>query len=620
MSCCGPAACATEEANCALLWVPLLPILGALICAFIGNRVPKLTGWIATAAVFLSFLTAAPIAWNALHGMPSSVVAWQFIKSENLNVSISFMVDALTGVMLFVVLGVGTLIHLFSIEYMAHDRSVARYFAYLNMFIAFMLLLILGDNLFLLFVGWEGVGLASYCLIGFWYDKEAPPKAGMKAFLVNRIGDLGFLMGLLLLAYHTGSASFADIARATPELVATTVPFLGHNMALTTVVAGLLFLGACGKSAQFPLHVWLPDAMEGPTPVSALIHAATMVTAGVYMTARLDVIFAEAVTVRELMLIVAVITSLGAAAAALAQTDLKRILAYSTISQLGYMMAGVAAGAREAAVFHLATHAVFKALLFLSAGSIMHALSGELDIRKMGGLFRRIPATSTMLVIGALGLAGCPFLAGFYSKDLIIVEVAEHHPAAAALLILGALLTAFYSARMVMVALFGSDRLDRHAADHCHESGMVVLIPLALLAGATFIVGKIHIPEMLGLEHHPHVTWAATGALVAALGGMIAGALYYRGRVPGESAVSKFAKSGFGLDALYDRLFIRPLLALAKWSRDIVDAVFIDSVAQGLANMTLAIGESMRSFQSGNLGTYLCYMAGGLAMILWVIR
>jgi NADH-quinone oxidoreductase subunit L len=603
-----------------LLLIPAMPALGALILGIGSQVVPrKLAGWIGSALVFVALLLALPLASAGLHGHETHAVAWSFYSTSTLAIDVAFRVDALSSVMLFVVLGVGFLIHFYSIEYMSHDPSIVRFFAYLNMFVFFMLLLILGDNLFLLFVGWEGVGLASYCLIGFWYENEAPPKAGIKAFLTNRVGDAGFMIGLLMLAVLTGTANFGAIAAAAPQWTNTIMTVMGHPVTLVDAVAFLLFIGACGKSAQFPLHVWLPDAMEGPTPVSALIHAATMVTAGIYMVARLDPLFAAATATREIMLVVAIITSLGAAIAAVTQTDLKRILAYSTISQLGYMMAGVAAGARGAAVFHLATHAVFKALLFLSAGSVMHAMSGTLDIRSMGGLIRRIPITATVLIVGAAGLAGVPFLAGFYSKDMLVAVVAEHHPVAAGFLLLGAFITAFYSARMVVVSLFGHERFDRHTSDHMHESGWIVLGPLLLLAVGTFLVGHAKVPHWLGMREHAHIAWVEYAAIAAALGGLAIGAIYYRNRIPQSTPLSEFIKSGFKLDTLIERVILAPTRWMAEWVRDIVDRTGIDSIAHGLGMTAGGLGESMRAFQSGNLGTYLSYIAAGLAIIVWVV-
>jgi NADH-quinone oxidoreductase subunit L len=606
-----------------LLLIPAMPALGALILGIGGQVVPrKLAGWIGSAFILAALLFALPLAVEGLHGHETHAAAWPFFATGALSIDVAFHIDALSGVMLFVVLGVGFLIHFYSIEYMGHDPGVVRFFAYLNMFVFFMLLLILGDNLFLLFVGWEGVGLASYCLIGFWYENEAPPKAGIKAFLTNRVGDAGFMIGLLMLAVLTGSANFAAIAAAAPGWTDTILTIMGRSVTLVDAIALLLFIGACGKSAQFPLHVWLPDAMEGPTPVSALIHAATMVTAGVYMVARLDPLFAAATATREIMLVIAIITSLGAAVSAVTQTDLKRILAYSTISQLGYMMAGVAAGARDAAVFHLATHAVFKALLFLSAGSVMHAMSGALDIRSMGGLFRRIPITSTLLIVGAAGLAGVPLFAGFYSKDMIVAVVAERHPAAAGFLLLGALITAFYSARMVVVALFGAERFDRHTSDHLHESGWIVLGPLLLLALGTVTVGYLgqgRIPHWLGAHEHAHAAWVQWSAIACALGGLAAGVVYYTNRIPRSTARSEFIKSGFGLDALIERALLAPTRGCAGWVRDIVDRAGIDSIAHGLGMTAGGLGESMRAFQTGNLGTYLSYIAFGLAVIVWVV-
>ncbi|RMH59561.1 MAG: NADH-quinone oxidoreductase subunit L [Candidatus Hydrogenedentota bacterium] len=613
------------NASSAMLLVLAFPIAGALLNAFFGRRFAAGSGWLATGCAAAALATGAPAALHALRGTELSVKAWTFFATEGLSVDVAFRLDRLSAVMFFVVLGVGTLIHLYSIEYMAEDRSRPRFFAYLNMFIAFMLVLVLADNLFMLFVGWEGVGLASYCLIGFWYERPEPRKAAVKAFITNRIGDAAFLLGLLFLALLTGTASFPDIGRffaqSDPDFLRAPVSFFGRDLvSMPNLIALLLFLGACGKSAQFPLHVWLPDAMEGPTPVSALIHAATMVTAGVYMVARLDPVFVRAEATRELMLGIAVLTACGAAVAAWAQVDLKRILAYSTISQLGYMMAAVAVGSRGTAIFHLATHAVFKALLFLGAGSVMHALHGELDIRRMGRLAKRIPGTTATFIIGAAGLSGVAFTAGFYSKDAILVSVGDHHPFAAALLFLGALVTAIYSTRMVVVAFFGaSDRLDHHTAERCHESGAIILMPLILLAIGTLVVGHLPIPGLLGEEMKEHGGWIVAASTFGPILAIIAAAFFYWKRVPEDSAVALFVRSGFGLDALYERLVLEPVRALARWTTVILDRTGIDSVAHGLAAATAALGDSMRVFQTGNLGHYLGYLVLGVVVLIWAV-
>ena len=605
--------------NLLLALVIIIPIFSALLIAFTGRSFPSFAGWIAAGAVLLSFAFAVPVALQGIAGNATELHLWNFFFTKTLSIDVAFRVDELSGIMLFVVLGVGGLIHFYSIEYMKHDRSRGRFFALLNAFISFMLILILGNNLLMLFAGWEGVGFASYALIGFWYERQAPAKAGIKAFITNRVGDFGFMIGIFLLCWLTGSGSLAEINARCVELKNVTVNIGGMPFGYLELVALMLFLGACGKSAQFPLHAWLPDAMEGPTPVSALIHAATMVTAGIYMVCRLDGVFAAADTVREIMLLGALVTALGAAIVACAQTDLKRILAYSTISQLGYMMAGVAVMAKGAAIFHLATHAVFKALLFLSAGSVMHALSDKLDIREMGGLIRKIPVTGIVMIVGALGLAGVPLFAGYYSKEMIIGAVAADNYFAAALLIVGAAITAFYSARMIMLVFFGESRFDDETSKHCHESNWIMILPLIILAVGTLIVGHLHVSEILGHIEEENLPWVFYSALASVIFGGGFGIYYYRTHLSHSTPWKEFIKTGFGWDAAVDRVLIQPITELAKWVRDYLDKAGIDSLAHGMAHSAGALGETMRTLQSGSIGTYLGYAVFGLAILLWFI-
>ncbi|OIO33551.1 MAG: NADH-quinone oxidoreductase subunit L [Candidatus Hydrogenedentes bacterium CG1_02_42_14] len=605
--------------NLLLALVIIIPIFSALLIAFTGRSFPSFAGWIAAGAVLLSFAFAVPVALQGIAGNATELHLWNFFFTKTLSIDVAFRVDELSGIMLFVVLGVGGLIHFYSIEYMKHDRSRGRFFALLNAFISFMLILILGNNLLMLFAGWEGVGFASYALIGFWYERQAPAKAGIKAFITNRVGDFGFMIGIFLLCWLTGSGSLAEINARCVELKNVTVNIGGMPFGYLELVALMLFLGACGKSAQFPLHAWLPDAMEGPTPVSALIHAATMVTAGIYMVCRLDGVFAAADTVREIMLLGALVTALGAAIVACAQTDLKRILAYSTISQLGYMMAGAAVMAKGTAIFHLATHAVFKALLFLSAGSVMHALSDKLDIREMGGLIRKIPVTGIVMIVGALGLAGVPLFAGYYSKEMIIGAVAADNYFAAALLIVGAAITAFYSARMIMLVFFGESRFDDETSKHCHESNWIMILPLIILAVGTLIVGHLHVSEILGHIEEENLSWVFYSALASVIFGGGFGIYYYRTHLSHSTPWKEFIKTGFGWDAAVDRVLIQPITELAKWVRDYLDKAGIDSLAHGMAHTAGAFGETMRTLQSGSIGTYLGYAVFGLAILLWFI-
>ncbi|MBM3312233.1 MAG: NADH-quinone oxidoreductase subunit L, partial [Candidatus Aminicenantes bacterium] len=460
--------------------IPFPPAASALLLILAGRKYSKkAVAWQACLAVAASFGLAVVSFLNLLGSGHSeapllkSLFTW--IQAGDFKADLAFRFDPLSAVMVLVVTGVGLLIHVYSTGYMAHDRSFARFFACLNLFTFAMLILVLADNMVLMFVGWEGVGLCSYLLIGFWFEKHSASAAGQKAFIVNRVGDAGFLLGMLFLFLTVGSTSFGAINEAVAGQVMTP--------ALATLVALLLFVGAAGKSAQIPLYVWLPDAMEGPTPVSALIHAATMVTAGVYMVARLNVLYSAAPAASEVVAVVGALTAVYAGTMALTQNDIKRVLAYSTISQLGYMFIGCGVGAYAAGVFHLYTHAFFKSLLFLAAGSVMHALSGELDMRKMGGLRKHLPRTYPTFLVGAVAIAGVPFLSGFFSKDAILASAfSQGRYFVWAMGLAGAVLTAFYMFRLIFLTFHGEERLDPEVKRHLHESPASMTVPLILLA------------------------------------------------------------------------------------------------------------------------------------------
>ena len=466
------------------------PLVGFLINGLFGKWLKgneKLSGWIGALAVLVS-LVCSIIAFTSLNGgaAPFDEVLYEWITGESFAFNIGFRVDALTAVMLLVITGVGFLIHVYSIGYMHGDEGYARYFAYLNLFVFAMLILVLGNNYLMMFVGWEGVGLCSYLLIGFWYDKQSATDAGKKAFIVNRIGDFGFLLGMFTLFAAFGTLDFGAMFEA-----AEADNFQKVFGASTLVVATLLlFVGAIGKSAQIPLYVWLPDAMEGPTPVSALIHAATMVTAGVYMIARSAVLYDIAHT-GEVVAWIGVLTAFLAATIALAQNDIKRILAYSTVSQLGYMFVGVGVGAYASGVFHLVTHAFFKGLMFLTAGSVMHAMANELDMRKMGGLKAKMPITHWTFLIGALAIAGFPFLSGFWSKDEILHSAFASSPIIYVIGLVTAFLTAFYMFRLIFVTFYGESRVESEVESHLHESPPVMWLPLAILAIPSALIGLL---------------------------------------------------------------------------------------------------------------------------------
>src|SRR5437667_838387 len=479
-----------------LRWIVLVPLLTSAFNIFFGARLGKKTaGLLACAAVGASFVMSLYVVSLLTPTGVFRDTVYTWIQSGSFNVNISFAADALTAVMLLVVTGIGFLIHVYSLGYMGHDDGMVRFFIYLNLFIFFMLVLVMADNLLLLFVGWEGVGLCSFLLIGFWYQDHTNTIAGNKAFIVNRIGDFGFILGILLLVTELGrhgiwTLDFMEVEKNVGMLSPTTI----------TLITLLLFAGATGKSAQIPLFVWLPDAMAGPTPVSALIHAATMVTAGVYMTARLHFLFSLAPATLSLIAWVGVATAFFAATVALTQNDIKRVLAYSTVSQLGYMFLAVGVGAFGAAIFHLFTHAIFKACLFLGSGSVFNALDGEQDMRKMGGLRSYLPTTYCTYLIATLAIAGAPFTAGFFSKDLILWQAYSSPLGSHQLWLIAwvtAGMTALYMFRQFFMVFHGSCRADEHVRAHIHESPAVMTVPLVILAMGSIFAGWLGTPEYL---------------------------------------------------------------------------------------------------------------------------
>jgi len=628
-----------------LRWIPLIPLLGCALNLFFGSRLGKKpAGLLACAAVGASFA----IALYVFSLLPASGVfrdtLYTWFESGAFRVDISFQVDALTAVMLLVVTGIGFLIHIYSLGYMDHDEGMVRFFVYLNLFIFFMLLLVMGDNLLLLFVGWEGVGLCSYLLIGFWYHDPNNAIAGNKAFIVNRIGDFGFVLGLLLLITELGrqgiwTIDFIELQKHVGSLSPATI----------TAITLLLFVGATGKSAQIPLFVWLPDAMAGPTPVSALIHAATMVTAGVYMTARLHFLFALAPATLTLIAVVGVATAFFAATIALTQTDIKRVLAYSTVSQLGYMFLAVGVGAFGAAIFHLFTHAFFKACLFLGSGSVIHAMGGEQDMRKMGGLKAHMPATYWTYVIATLAIAGAPFTAGFFSKDLILWQAySSAHGSQGLWLIawLTAGMTAFYMFRQLFMVFHGGSRADHHAQAHLHESPAVMTVPLMILAVGSIFSGWLGAPEYLwgsrwdhwlapvfGAVHDGHhgaveteITLMALTLSVVAAGIVLAYIKYGRP----SAAVDQGAGTGgilyrislnkYYVDEIYDWLLVRPFTAISDWLAWVFDLAVIDGIVNGVAARVRAMSSIWRTLQTGNVQHYVMgFLAGTLALLAYYL-
>ncbi len=573
---------------------------------------------VACGAVLFSLLWVlktilAVSSWDAPH--VEHYFTW--IQSGTFQVGYDLAIDRLSSVMLLVVTGVGFLIHIYSIGYMAHDGGYSRFFAYMNLFMFFMLTLVLAANYLLMFVGWEGVGLCSYLLIGFWFLRKSATNAGNKAFIVNRIGDFGFSLAMLLLVVTFGSLDFGTIFAATP----------GKPAGTLTLICLLLLLGAAGKSAQIPLYVWLPDAMEGPTPVSALIHAATMVTAGVYMVARSFVLYTHAPAALDLVALVGLSTAFFAATIGLVQNDIKKVFAYSTVSQLGYMFLGLGAGAFSASIFHLVTHAFFKALLFLGAGSVIHALGGEQDLRRMGGLWTKTPWTFGTLLCASVAIAGIPPFSGFQSKDAILLAAYHHAPWMYWVGVLTSAMTAFYVFRAIFLAFFGKYRGDAHP----HESPAVMLAPLAVLAllslGGGYFPVLAWLNPMFQLEEGTHQEWLVLVAIAAGVAGIALAYLFYVAR---PSLADAWARS-FGslytlvynkyfVDEIYDAAVVRPLVngsRVVLWKG--VDAAVIDGAVNGIGNRSRGLGSVLKLMQSGNMRSYATWVvAGSILMIVGI--
>ena len=647
-----------------LYMIPLLPLLGAAYLIFFGRRHSRaVVQTIATLAVFASCVISADAFFFGLPALVRkggiSELVYSWFSGGNVDVELSLRMDALSGLLCLVVTFIGTLIHVYSAGYMAHEEDYPRFFAYLNLFCGAMLILVLGDSLPVVFIGWEGVGLASYLLIGFWYKEHANASAGKKAFITNRIGDFGFLIGMFLLFRATGTLDIPAILGSAREGSALAAPlWWGQSVAFWAGV--FLFLGAAGKSAQIPLYVWLPDAMAGPTPVSALIHAATMVTAGVYLVARMSAVYMLAPAALAIVAVVGALTALFAALIGFAQNDFKKVLAYSTVSQLGFMFAGVGTGNFSGGIFHLFTHAFFKAGLFLCAGSVMHAMSGSGDITRMGGLGKRLPWTARVFQICWLAICGVPIFSGFFSKDAILdgafaTEVYGHGlawvgPLVGAILVAAALGTAFYMSRLYFLVFTGPCRADEDVQHQIHESPVSMLFPLVLLAAGAVLSGLVGVPpairEIFGLhgestlavwlepavgaplEVAHRTEWLVMGfSTLIALVGIGLGYWFFGGgyRAPAHAFARKvpglvaLARDKFRIDELYGVLIIRPLQALCRIVFLVVDRVLIDKILiGGWAFAADLAGRICRFFQAGDVQRYLAVFAIGLAVLVWI--
>jgi len=631
-----------------------LPLLAAFIAGFFGRWLGDRGSQLVTCAALLVAAVLGIILFFdvALGGNARTVELFTWINTGDLQVNWALRFDPLSAVMVAVVTVVSSMVHVYSVGYMAHDKGIPRFMAYLSLFTFFMLMLVTADNFVQLFFGWEGVGLSSYLLIGFWYDRPSANAAAIKAFLVNRIGDFGFALGIFAVYKIFGSLQFDTVFAAAPDVAHNTMHFLGGEVDALTVTCILLFIGAMGKSAQIGLHTWLPDAMEGPTPVSALIHAATMVTAGVFMVARLSPLFEYSTTALAVVVIIGGTTAIFAATVGMVQNDIKRVIAYSTCSQLGYMFIAAGVSAYSAAIFHLMTHAFFKALLFLAAGSVIHAMSGEQDMRKMGGLARLIPVTYVLMWIGSLSLAGIWPFAGYYSKDMII-EAAWASGTGVGLYgfwlgVFTAFLTAFYSWRLLFLTFHGKPRADAETMHHVHESPKVMLWPLYVLAAGAVVAGAIGfqvfvgegseafwrnsilvLPDHDSIEAAHHVPfWVSTSPLVFGLAGIAVAWVSYIWRPELPAIVAQrfrplylFLLNKWYFDELYDALFVRSAMALGLglWKKG--DGAVIDGLGpDGVSTTARDIAVWASRLQTGYVYHYaFAMLIGVVAFVSWYL-
>ncbi|MBI4847680.1 MAG: NADH-quinone oxidoreductase subunit L [Nitrospirae bacterium] len=631
--------------------IPLLPLIAFIINILFGrNFIKDKAHWIAVPAVACSFILALSAFMNVASGNVININVYNWIVSGTFTVTIGFLIDQLTAIMLIVVTSISTLIFIYSIGYMHGDKGYYRFFSYLSLFVFSMLILVMANNFLLLYFGWEAVGLCSYFLIGFWYEKKSAANAGKKAFIVNRFGDFGFGLGVILVFLTYGSLEYTQVFSDAGSIAGQTINIFGSDVDLITLICLLLFCGAVGKSAQMPLHVWLPDAMEGPTPVSALIHAATMVTAGVFLVARCNPLFSLSHTAMNTVAIVGGVTSIFAASIGLVQNDIKRVIAYSTVSQLGYMFLALGVGAYSAGIFHLYTHAYFKALLFLGSGSVIHALGNEQNMQKMGGLKKYMPVTYAVFVIATLSITGIPGLSGFFSKDEILWRAYSSGELGKVLWLLGtivALMTAFYSWRLIFLTFHGKFRGTHEQEHHLHESPKVITVPLMFLAFGAIFAGYAGIPPLI-LEHgdkigeflgpvlgHPHgegshleeIMVMMTSVLVAVGGWYGAYIMYVKKPDMPLEAVSKFTPlynllfNKYYVDEIYDKVFVKPTLKMSdKVVLGFFDVKIIEGIVNGVPNLVGAFSKKFREIQTGMLSNYGLVMAlGALCIIGYVI-
>ena len=623
-----------------IVWlIPVLPLIGFLINGLGRNNLSKtLSGLIGTGVILASFLISVYVFLSVKEGNTHLIHYFEFINTGSLNVHFDFQIDQLSSLFLLIITGVGFLIHVYSTSYMHEEPSkdFAKYFAYLNLFVFSMLLLVLGGNFIIMFIGWEGVGLCSYLLIGFWFKNNDYNNAAKKAFIMNRIGDLGFLLAVFWLLSKVGTADYHQVFSQVDKLSAFDI----------SGITFLLFVGATGKSAQIPLYTWLPDAMAGPTPVSALIHAATMVTAGIYMIARSNILFTMAPLTQMVISIVGLLTALIAATIAVKQNDIKKVLAYSTVSQLGYMFVGLGVGAYTGAVFHVMTHAFFKALLFLGAGSVIHAMGGEQDMRNMGGLKKQMRITHITFLLGCLAIAGMPPFSGFFSKDEILAAAFAHNPIIWVGGVVGALLTAFYMFRLYAMTFHGKFRGTHDQEHHLHESPTAITLPLIVLAILAVVGGWVGIPEVLmhgghrletflepifansnqiAVKHElSHATEYALmgvsvgGALIALLFAWKKFSQYEKVEVS-ETGIGKVMANKWYVDELYDKIIVQSLQSLATFFNQVVEKNIIDGLVNGVGKAVNYGSRQIRLLQSGLVGNYILLMVIGM-LVLFIIQ